>query len=75
MSAEDPIDVDEYEYDESKLEKDYCAKKVKPEGESGVPEPELSFKLRKRGNLAYARSSNRRHPEDADALVDSGGWK
>lgn len=83
MSAENPIDVDEYEYDELKLEtEDYCGKKVKPEDESGVTEPESSFKLGKKGNLSYARGSNRRHPEDADtedkvlvALVDSGGWK
>jgi len=84
MSAEDPIDVDEYEYDELKFEnEDLYGVQVKAnEDESDFPEPETLFKSGKKSKLPYARASNRRHPEDADtedkvlvALVDSGGWK
>jgi hypothetical protein len=83
MSTEDPIDVDEYEYDELKLEdEDIYGEQVKCEPDkSDFPEPE-KFKSGKNGKSPYARGSNRRHPEDADtedrilvAIVDSGGWK
>lgn len=83
MSAEDPIDVDEYEDYVLKIEnEDNCGKQVKSEEDkSDSPEPETFFQSGK-GKLPYARGSNRRHPEDADtedkvlvALVDSGGWK
>jgi hypothetical protein len=82
MSAEDPIDIDEYEYDELKLEnEDLYGKQVKVEEYGSVVTKPETFKLGK-GKSPYTRGSNRRHPEDADtedkvlvALVDSGGWK
>lgn len=64
MSTENPIDVDEYEYDELKLEdEDIYGDQVKCEPDkSDFPEPE-TFKSGKKGKSPYARGSNRRHPK------------